>query len=261
MGTVGYSRGKGMNGEFFNGFSWAVPKAFSDAVMACRFEEGDILYDTKKAYDGEWGEAEKHIKHSLQVRSPARGPATAVNALGSMFGRNWNTEVTFALEESANDESTKLVQTTQGKLYTALWRGDLSVFDNDSNPDIPLQLMQVLKMLEEAVPAAKAFVGEQPTFIMARDAANRMSKLKHLNVSTALHSHFKAGCEVMTPRDAGLSASEMIAPTIDIAFYVMGQGTKDEIHDVLKEQLYVPAKDAKTEMFRLTRHGLLVSGR
>jgi hypothetical protein len=82
-----------MSGEFFDGFTWAVPKAFSDAVTACRFEEGGILYGSRKAYIGEWGKAVEHISHSLQVFSQSRGTTVAANASGSVFGKNWDTEV------------------------------------------------------------------------------------------------------------------------------------------------------------------------
>ena len=30
--------------EFYGGFSWAVPKAFKDAVASCLFWEGDMLF-------------------------------------------------------------------------------------------------------------------------------------------------------------------------------------------------------------------------
>jgi hypothetical protein len=176
-----------------------------------------------------------------------------------VFGRNWDTEVTFELRASGHKDSTRFIETTQGRLFTALWHGDISVFDSDSNPGMPLQLMQVLTRLEEAVPAAKEMAGKRPTFIMAMDAANRISRMKHLKVSSALRSHFKAERELMTPMDVGLSAWESIAPTIDIAFYVMGQGTNDEIHDVLKNQLYVPSKRSKSDNFSLARHGLLLA--
>ena len=46
---------KNQSDNFLDGFLWAVPTAFSDPLAACRFEQGDILYDTKKAYEGTWG--------------------------------------------------------------------------------------------------------------------------------------------------------------------------------------------------------------
>lgn len=76
--------------EFFSNFTWAVPHAFSDAVGLCRFEEGDMLYDTAKAYEGEWGDAVKYINHSLQVRYPARATSGEKEKSGGIFEKNWS---------------------------------------------------------------------------------------------------------------------------------------------------------------------------
>ncbi len=57
--------------NFFSNFTWAVPKAFSDAVASCRFEEGDMLYDTPKAYEVDWEDAIKCTTHFLQVKFTA----------------------------------------------------------------------------------------------------------------------------------------------------------------------------------------------
>jgi hypothetical protein len=250
-----------MSGEFFDGFTWAVPKAFSDAVTACRFEEGDILYDSRKAYIGEWSKAVEHINHSLQVYSPSRGSTAAANASGSVFGKNWDTEVTFELQDVSSAEPARLIETTQGKLFTALWRGDLTVFEDDLNPGLPLRLKEVSKMLEQAIPAAGNLSNGKPTFIMARDVANSISKLKHMKVSAALHSRFKAEPKVLMPKEVGMQEWDRVAPTIDVVFYVMESGSSSEIQDALKAQLYVPAENAKKDMFRLSTHGLLIMGK
>ena len=247
-----------MSGEFFDGFTWAVPKAFSDAVTACRFEEGDILYDSQKAYTGEWGGSVEHINYSLQVYSPPRGSTAAVNVSGSVFGENWETEVTFELQNISGDESARFIQTTQGKLFTALWHGDLSVFDDDLNAELPIRLKAVSKMLDLAIPAADSLSKGKPTFIMARDLANSISKLKHMKISATLHSRFNAKLNAITPRKAGLNGRDRIAPTIDVVIFVMESGSLGEIYNAIKEQLYVPAENAKKDMFRLGAHGLLL---
>lgn len=79
--------------EFFSGFKWAVPVAFSDTVSLCRFEEVDTLYDTPKAYDDEWGKASKHIEYSMQVRYPARVTGGAGASESGVFTSNWKSEV------------------------------------------------------------------------------------------------------------------------------------------------------------------------
>ena len=112
-------------------------------------------------------------------------------------------------------------------------------------------------MLEQAIPTAEGVSNEKPTVIMARDVANNISKLKHMNVSATLHTRFKAEPKVLMPREAGLLEWNRMVPTIDIVFYVMESGSSSEIREALKAQLYVPAKNAKRDMFRLSTHGLL----
>lgn len=40
------------NKDYFNCFAWALPMAFKEPLASCCFEQGDILYDTPKAYEG-----------------------------------------------------------------------------------------------------------------------------------------------------------------------------------------------------------------
>ena len=114
-------------------------------------------------------------------------------------------------------------------------------------------------MLEQAIPTEGSLSNTKPTFIMARDVANSISRLKHMKVSATLHSRFKSEPNILMPREAGLREWDRIAPTIDIVFYVMESGSSSEIHDALKAQLYVPAENAKKDMFRLGTHGLLIT--
>ena len=80
--------------EFFPGFAWAVCKAFREPLASCRFEQGDILYDTKKAYEGTWGEAINHLHFSIQINSPKRGIATKKKQdEASAFADNWKQQV------------------------------------------------------------------------------------------------------------------------------------------------------------------------
>ena len=62
-----------INKDYFTCFDWAVPKAFKEPLASCRFEQGDILYDTPKAYEGTWADALQHLRFSIQIKSPARG--------------------------------------------------------------------------------------------------------------------------------------------------------------------------------------------
>jgi len=250
-----------MTTEFFEGFAWAVPEAFSEAVAACQFEEGDMLYDTQKAYEDDWGTAVKHIHHLIQVREPARGSSTTSKESRSVFKKNWTSEVYFELRSPPGNSVSKYIRTTQGRLYSALWHGDLSIVNKDApEPKIPLQLRDVTKSLKQTISFAKELAGSNPVFVMARDLSNSISTIKHMKVKSSLHSHFSAENHAFMPKKTGLKNWERISPTIDVVFYVMNPAEHDDIHETLKSQLYVPAKDAKKDMFRLSAHGMLIVG-
>ena len=84
-----------MGKEFFEGFKWALPLAFADALSKCQFVVGDIIYDNVKAYSVEWGEAKNILKHSIQVKS-INSVITENNEVNneSVFYENWNSEIT-----------------------------------------------------------------------------------------------------------------------------------------------------------------------
>lgn len=250
-----------MSMEFFNGFTWAIPKAFSDAIAACKFEEGDILYDSPKAYEANWGEAVKHINHHIQVREPARGTSVSGETQERLvFNKNWNSEVYFQLVSHKAKKEPQFIRTTQGKLYSALWHSDLSVFDDDqTTPDLPLQLKDVSKKLTDTKSCAKKLAGSKPVFVMARDLSNPISRNKHSTVKSTLHLKYGAVNHSVKVADSGIKDSDSILPTIDIVFFVMERGEYQEIHDALKAKLYTPGKDTTKDMFRLNAHGLLIA--
>ena len=249
-----------MKVKFFDGFSWAVPLAFSEAVSTCMFVEGDALYDTKKAYTVGWEKAPLHIRHYVTVRSTAASPKQPEEGSRSVFAKNWTSGVTLELHSSDEGWTKQFVETTQGRLYSLLWHGDVGVLSDDSpNPPLPATLRELSKRLDEAAPFAKEIAGDKPVFVMARDLCNSISTNKHLKVAATLHKHFQADNHAHSPKEVGLEGWQDISPTIDMVFFVMGKGEHDEIHDALKDQLYTPAPDAKTDNFRLSAHGLLIA--
>ncbi|VAX03876.1 hypothetical protein MNBD_GAMMA19-1447 [hydrothermal vent metagenome] len=245
--------------EFFSGFKWAVPKAFSDAVCLCRFEEGDILYDTVKAYDDEWGKASKFIDHSLQVKFPARVSGGASEKGGGIFSGNWSSEVRIDLYKNLEKVGVGQIHTTQGRLYTALWKGDITILEKESNePPIPLTVQEVTRILEQVSQKAKELSVGFPVFVMARDLSNPVSREKYSKVLTKLKRHLVNGPKLLSPQKSGLIQFENIAPTVEVAFFPANGASAEELHDLVKSAVYIPAKNAKKEMFRLAAHGIIV---
>ena len=245
--------------EFFSGFKWAVPKAFSDAVALCRFEEGDILYDTEKAYIDNWEKACKFIEHSLQVRYPARVGGGASEKGGGVFSGNWGSEVRIDLYKNQEKVGVGQITTTQGRLYTALWKGDISILKKESEePPIPLTVQDVTKTLDQATQKAKELSVGFPVFVMARDLSNPVSREKYSKVLTKLKKHLHDIPNILTPEKAGLIQFENIAPTVEVAFFPMNGTSAEELHELVKSAVYVPSKNAKKDMFRISTHGMIV---
>ncbi|MFQ5470787.1 MAG: hypothetical protein ACE5EH_10850 [Gammaproteobacteria bacterium] len=61
----------------------------------------------------------------------------------------------------------------------------------------------------------------------------------------------------MAPEKAGMSKFELIAPTVEVAFFPMNRASEEELHDLIKDALYIPSKDSKKDMFRIAAHGLI----
>lgn len=245
--------------EFFSGFKWAVPRAFSDAVALCRFEEGDILYDTEKAYYDDWEKASQFIEHSLQVRYPARVSGGATEKGAGVFGSNWGSEVRVDLYKNLEKVDVGQIHTTQGRLYTALWKGDIAVLDKESEePVIPLSVQDVTKILKQATEKAKELSVGFPVFVMARDLSNPVSREKFSKILTALKKNLHNQPSILVPGKAGLSKIDNIAPTVDIAFFLMNGTSAEELRELVKSAVYAPAKNVKKEMFRISAHGIIV---
>ena len=244
--------------EFFSGFKWAVPVAFSDAVSLCRFEEGDILYDTSKAYDDEWGTASKYIDYSMQVRYPARVTGGAGANESGVFTNNWKSEVKVELYKRLEKVGVGQIETTQGRLYTALWKGDVAILKRDTEePPIPFTVQQVTRNLAETADTAKKFSSKYPVFVMARDLSNPISRDKYSKISTKLSKHVANEPQLLRPKSVGLNDWANIAPTIDIAFFLTNCVSAEQLHNLVKEAVYVPAKDATKDMFRISAHGMI----
>lgn len=243
--------------EFFSGFKWAVPVAFSDAVSLCRFEEGDILYDTTKAYD-EWGKASKHIEYSMQVRYPTRVTGGAGASESGVFTSNWKSEVRVELYKHLEKVGVGQIETTQGRVYTALWKGDAAILKLDTEePQIPFTVQQVTRSLTETSDTARSLSTKYPVFVMTRDLSNPISREKYSKIRSKLKRHLAGEPQLRRPKQAGLNDWANIAPTVEVAFFVASGGSVEELHDLVKEAVYVPAKDAKKEMFRIAAHGII----
>lgn len=242
--------------EYLPGFKWALPKAFSDAVSMCCFEEGDVLYDAALAYEGKWESSKNNIEYHLQVKYPSRG--TSQNASGSsIFKNNWESEVRIELYKNNSKVGVGQVHTTQGRLYSALWKGDINlVLDNSTMvPPPPLGVQDVTKSLGVVSTIANKLSKGAPVFVMVKDDTGSVSRQKYNAVEAKLSSHMIDSVYLFCPKDAGLEQCETISPTIQIAFFVTTLPNVEVLEGLVKEAVYVPSKGAEKDMFRVSSHG------
>ncbi len=183
--------------EFFDEFCWPVPKAFSDALAACCFEAGDVLYSSKGAYEpwfqrslkGDWG---------LQVTYPARSSGSrSTGNPESIFDRNWGSAVEFTLINLGNNQAesaniNQKIKTTQGSLYNLLRYGDLPQLKGYVQPPLPLLLDELKKTISslEVMERVKSLIKEKApgttAGVMAYDETDSVSVDKYLLILAAL---------------------------------------------------------------------------
>ncbi|MFA5252694.1 MAG: hypothetical protein WC454_08950 [Phycisphaerae bacterium] len=249
--------------EYFDNFVWAVPLAFADALGTCRFERGDTLYNTKKAYERTWGEAINHIAYSIQVKSPSR--TTVARTEGkekSVFTTNWEQKVVFDLTDYMKNK-TREITTTQGRLYTLLWRGDLKYLEEETDaPPVPTLASGILKDIKKAVSYFRKTVTKGikhgVMFLMPYDRSLLLYRTKFAKVKAGLEK-VKTTTEIATLKEAGFISETKFAPTVKIVCFCVDDISVSEINEILKDALYTQPKNKKSEtkQFGIHRHGLL----
>ena len=248
------------------GFSWPVPRAFAAAVSICRFEQGDVFYDAPDAYAA-WAEPPKRGRKRagfgqwVQVLDPPRSARSApADAEGDRFAANWASPVTVEIGR-AGEDGAETARTTQGSLFTCLWRG-LPGLLREPDPDLPLPVggRELQKHLTDAVPALRAALGDgdDPFFAIVVDAASESSLSKARQVEAALAASLEARTVSLSPAEASAPEPDRFHPALRIEAVAVRTDDPDRIGALLKSALY-GGSDESAGRFRLDRHGLLVT--
>lgn len=254
-----------MESDYFNGFKWALPKSFADALSNCLFEVGDIIYDNRKAYSLPWGEAKNIINNSIQIKSiSAINIYSDENINESTFFDNWDSEVVFDYYDYPSMKKRE-IKTTQGRLYSFLWKGDEKyIFSSITPVEKPTMLKAVFKKNIDY----KLEISNQSNpdcnfiFYFPVDTANQSGNEKSQKIIRA----FKRNIDLITynmksysPQILKLKSSITFCPTIEFIVFEI-YSSSEIINDALKSALYTPSKNKKSdkEYFRLKSHGVLL---
>jgi len=248
--------------DFFAGFAWALPEAFADPLEKCRFERGDVLYDTPAAYEGDWTAARKAATRVLQVRLPQQGETAKQDKdATSVFADNWKRSAHVELFE-AEDLGAREIKTTQGRLYSFLWRDDESVLDLDApEPPLPLMAGDLRGRLEEAAEKVAAEVrveGPASLFVFPFDQASSRLRDKGHAIGEALAE--VDGIKELEFQVGSYEGREPL-PTLRWKAYLLPGMDEAAVSDLLKPVLYNPQGDreGKADRFSLARHGQVVT--
>lgn len=272
--------------DYFDGFQWAIPKAFKDALAACRFEQGDTLYNTQKAYETSWENALKHLEYAIRVELPVRGlknrfksldsapsnnevyPLQVVDDTGKrnqdlIFTDNWNSDVSLSLTTYPSGVQ-KTIKTTQGHLYMTLWKGDIEYVErslqNIIMPRLPKDSRKNIPSIEHLLLNKYTTRIKHPQlFIMPTDETRDVLWSKYRRVKLVMDKHHESRQFFVKPVEINLPHATEYLPTLRFAVFVFDIRNRTELLERLKEVLYVPSRNRKTavDRFKLETHGYI----
>lgn len=261
--------------QLYSGFAWAVPQAFGAALHACRFEQGDVLYSDAAAYD-ESKRGKPPSGYHIQVLDPPRtSRAVSAEGEGQRFFSNWESPVRFEWMDYRKKTSEQR-KSSQGGLFTCLWRGDLDALDESRQQE--LVRPKLLRDLQACVADSTAAIVDQlgqskrtpgqknsaaprgRLFVIAIDLASDASRAKVQSIARPLEAKFEIGLREFLPADLELTESAHFHPALRLLGITIATEDDSQIEGVLRDILYAGGKAAGKEggRFQLTRHGSLV---
>lgn len=250
---------------YSEGFKWAVSPAFRKPVSVCRFEQGDMLYDTMKGYNA-WVGGICPTRYCIQVTYPPRGSSSlgADEEADLLFRQNWNRTVMFRFYDNVSN-SMELMSSTQGRLYELLRTGDLNwISENRPLPPMPILASDVASCLKCPWFIWQADIsfssrlshsnGDRTVFLMPYDCINNISRRKYRKIRSALTSHFITDISFISPPAI---YPLMAAPHVKIAYFDV-VGSTLAVRDVLEKALFQSRSARST--FSIAMHGCYLQG-
>jgi hypothetical protein len=256
--------------DFLPGFAWPVPRAFSSAVAACRFEQGDVLYDAAAAYAPWHGGVPRGVGYWVEVLDPPRSArGVPADAEGNRFEANWSSPVVIEICEPGG--VCRKVRCTQGRLFTCLWRDRPDLLAEASTgveSDLPMPKVarDLHKQLEAAVPKLRAALATDSIrllFVSVLDASSEASRAKARAIEAALATRYAPVSIDLSPVEAAVPEGDGFHPTLRVRGTAVEESDPEAIRGLLKRALYAPTRPSGgsgTDRFKLERHGLLVAG-
>ena len=276
--------------SFIDGFKWAMPAAFSEALLKCKFEKGDILYDTREAYENSWVEAQGKIQEYIQIKYPPRSTTgTKASEDKLVFESNWVGEVVYD-HYVASNKKVESVTTTQGRLFQLLLNGE--EINNQTDPIKPLTLKDLFDEIqfffypdttkkkthknkseveiELNTLDSKSDIKIQSyltskyrahfAFIMPHSKIGATSSQKRVNIVKSFDKNFRYEEVEVSLEEAGIRNHDKYLPYLVMSCFLIKNGDQESVEAAIKSALYTPVKDKKTdrENYNIKKHGVLL---
>ncbi|MEZ4330811.1 MAG: hypothetical protein R3F35_03620 [Myxococcota bacterium] len=239
------------------GFVWAVTEAFAPAVAAYRFEQGDVIYRDRRG-QGPLGTPLPDDLTAIQLLAPPRSARVVPSDFeGDRRQANWQSEVELELVDLARGRSESFA-TTQGRLFTALWKDDLSTLQGEGDdPPLPRSARELFALLREGVLAIGPVQGVRSgvRFLFVVDRSNDAARAKAVAIVDALHPLGPVEARDLDPIEAGAPDGDRFHPTLVIRELVLPDVEQEAVEAALRRALYGGSGEA--ERFSVGRHGLL----
>jgi hypothetical protein len=233
--------------DWLPGFRWPVPAALSGAVSACRFEQGDVLFALPQGY-GDWVSGAPCSW--IQVLDPPKSARLRTSeGDGSRFFANWGSPVELEIDRGAGPERLK---TSQGRLFTCLWRDDLEAIGPDSTePEAPVLQTDLQRGLDPAIPTFRAAFASAETpacdgllLLASLDHASDASRVKASVIRSALEARFRITQLERPPAACGIPDGDRYHPSLVVRGLAIADASEDGVTAVLKSVLYTPGGGA-----------------
>ena len=241
----------------YRGFSWHVPAAFREAVALCAFQEGDILYECHEMIP------DNRQARLLQVLTPARLPNHQGSTASAVFRRNWGTDCEVMLYGRGRMGKPTHIRTTQGRLYTALWTGDVAWLSASSQPEVPAGVAELKTQLRRTAEIGSRLrrIGSwsSPAFVMPADVSNDLYREKKHSVEASVSPELKAAGWFVEGKTLIPDSKRPIAPTSGAYVFEAPALSQIDLFERIKAALYKPSPNAKKPRFQIARHGYILS--
>jgi len=235
--------------EKYSELRWHLPPYFKDSLAKCRFEQGTVIYKDKPLGEN-WREEINNIDYLIQVLYP---PAT-IGVKSAMLS-HWDSEVIFEFFYPKTKEK-KVTKTTQGRLFTFLWKDNLEIF-YDTKPLLPPLTKIDVKSIDKKFFKEKIPFGNVG-FVLPYNPINdilvwKLNEIKKLSSKydfEELTFSIEESCIIRkTEKDYE------IYPLLKTKLLLYRNARFQEVYELIKSAVYKGTKDK----FSIETHGILIN--